>query len=105
MFVNALKFLALALAAACCLTLLLAWGSDVHSIAEIVNVTTLVSAGIALVAFPMVGSGGSTQAHADPRRSEEGPDQLDNRARGVLLLAVAGAWFALSVIVHRTLGS
>jgi len=67
---------------------------------DIANTMATVSFLLAVVAFPLLG--GSRFARGatldeDPRRSSDGPDQLDNRARGIALMVAALAWLGTAI--------
>ena len=101
-----LKFVFLVLLAELVATLGLAWYVGARTLEHWVNCATAVALLMGLLGLPLVGPLNFARGHeleADARHAARGPEALDNRARGVLLMACAASWLLLAIAVDQGL--
>jgi hypothetical protein len=101
-----LKLVCLALLAELAATVGLAWFFGARTLAHWVNCATAVALLVGLLGLPLMGPQSFARGHeleADTRHAARGPEALDNRARGVLLVACAASWLVLAIAADQAL--
>lgn len=101
-----LKFVFLVLLAELIATLGVAWYFGARTSEHWVNGATAVALLVGLLGLSLMGPLTFARGHeleADGRNVARGPETLDNRARGVLLVACAASWLLLAIAADRGL--
>ena len=101
-----LKFVFLVLLVELAATLGLAGYFGSHTLEHWVNGATAVALLVGLLGLSLTGPLGFARGHeleADGRDGARGPEALDNRARGVLLLVCAASWLGLAIAADQAL--